>query len=283
MTHERFQNAWGPRARALTNVPLVLRMAWDSGPGVATAGMACRVAGALMPVAMLWVAKGILDAVQVHFTAGSLRPDFWWLVSLECGLAILSTVVGRAAGFFDALLADRFARHVSVRVMEHAARLDLATHESPAFHDMLDRARAQATDRIVMVHALGSIAQQAVTVFSLAISIAVFSPWLLLLMVVAVVPAFVGESHFAFLGYSLNIEQTPTRRRLDYLRHARREPRVGEGAQAVRAGPVRDQRVRPPLGRGVRAERGARARAGSSPGCYCRRSAPAATTAPTPT
>ena len=219
MTHERFQDAWGPRARALCNVPLVLRLAWDSGPGLAAAGIGCRVANALLPLAMLWVAKGILDAVQVRFTAGSLRPDFWWLVGLECGLAILSTVLGRASGFCDSLLADRFARHVSVRVMEHAARLDLATHESPAFHDMLDRARAQATDRIAMVHALGSIVQQVVTVSTMAISIAVFSPWLLLLMVVAVVPAFVGESHFAFLGYSLNIEQTSTRRRLDYLRH----------------------------------------------------------------
>jgi ATP-binding cassette subfamily B protein len=199
-------------------VPLVLRLAWDSGRGVVTAGIVCRIAGALVPLGMLWVAKAILDAVQVRFAAGTLRPDFWWLVGLECGLAITGTVLGRAAGFFDALLADRFARYVSVRVMEHAARLDLTTHENPAFHDILDRARVQATDRIAMVHALGSIAQQAVAVVTLAASIAWFSPWLLLLLVLAVVPAFVGESHFAFLGYTLNIRQTPTRRRLDYLR-----------------------------------------------------------------
>src|SRR6185436_21118970 len=111
-------------------------------------------------------------AVQVKTGGGSLPPEFWWLVALEGGLAILGGVLGRAAGFFDALLADRFARHVSVRVMEHAAQLDLATHESPAFHDMLDRARAQATDRIAMVHALGSIVQQLVAVSSMGISIA---------------------------------------------------------------------------------------------------------------
>src|SRR5688572_27280250 len=179
MAYAKFRNGWGPRARALRNVPLVLRLAWDSGPGVATAGIACRMAGALVPLAMLWVAKAILDAVQVRFTDGTLRPDFWWLVGLECGLAIFGTVIGRAAGFFDALLADRFSRHVSVRVMDHASRLDLTTHENPAFHDVLERARVQATDRIAMVHALGSIAQQAVAVFSLAISIAWFSPWLL--------------------------------------------------------------------------------------------------------
>jgi ATP-binding cassette subfamily B protein len=69
-----------------------------------------------------------------------------------------------------------------------------------------------------MVHALGSLLQQGVTVVTLSASIAYFSPWLLVLLVFAVVPAFVGESHFAFLGYSLNIQQTPARRRLDYLR-----------------------------------------------------------------
>ena len=102
--------------------------------------------------------------------------------------------------------------------MEHAARLDLSTYEDPAFHDTLERARAQATDRITMIHALGALLQQMVTVVSLSASIAFFSPWLLVLLVLAVVPAFLGESHFAFLGYSLNIQQTPTRRRLDYLR-----------------------------------------------------------------
>lgn len=218
MSHEKFWNGWGSRARALRNVPLVLRLAWESGPAVVSAALASRVAGALLPVTMLWVAKAILDAVQIRFTTGVLRADFWWLVALECGLAVVGAILGRTTGFFDALLADRFARHVSVRVMHHAAQLDLATYEDPAFHDTLDRARVQATDRIAMVHAIGSILQQGITVTTLSASIFYFSPWLLLLLVLAVVPAFIGESHFAFLGYSLNIQQTPARRRLDYLR-----------------------------------------------------------------
>ena len=199
-------------------MPLVLRLAWESGPGVVTAGLACRLVGALMPVAMLAVAKMILDAVQVRATTGALRDDFWWLVGLECGLAVLAAVLGRTTGFFDALLADRFTRHVSVRVMEHASRLDLATYESPAFHDTLERARVQATDRIAMVQAFGNMLQQAIAALTLSAGIFYFSPWLLLLLGLAVIPAFLGESHFAFLGYSLNIRQTPARRQLDYLR-----------------------------------------------------------------
>ena len=211
-------DSWAIRARALRNVPVVLGLAWESGPGVVTAGVACRIAGALLPVTMLGVAKVILDAVQLRSTTGELRPDFWWLVALECVLAMFGSMLGRGGGFCDSLLSDRFTRHVSVRVMAHASRLDLSTYEDPAFHDTLERARVQATDRVSMVHALGSLLQQGVTVVTLSASIAYFSPWLLALLVLAVVPAFVGESHFAFLGYSLNIEQTPARRRLDYLR-----------------------------------------------------------------
>ena len=211
-------DSWAIRARALRNVPVVLQLAWESGPGVVAAGVACRIAGALLPVMMLGVAKSILDAVQRRSTTGELRPDFWWLVALECGLAVFGAVLGRVGWFFDSLLSDRFTRHVSVRVMAHASRLDLSTYEDPAFHNTLERARVQATDRVSMIHALGSLLQQGVTVVTLSASIAYFSPWLLALLVLAVVPAFVGESHFAFLGYSLNIEQTPARRRLDYLR-----------------------------------------------------------------
>ena len=196
----------------------MLRLAWESGPGIVTTGVVCRIVVALLPVMMLAVAKLILDAVQLRSMTGELRPDFWWLVALECGLAVCAAVLGRTGGFFDSLFADRFTRHVSVRVMGHASRLDLSTYEDPAFHDTLERARVQATDRVCMVHALGSLLQQSVTVLTLSASIAYFSPWLLALLVLAVVPAFLGESHFAFLGYSLNIEQTPARRRLDYLR-----------------------------------------------------------------
>jgi ATP-binding cassette subfamily B protein len=216
--HSRFWHGWRERAAALRNVPALMRLVWESGPGVVAAGWAFRITAALIPIAMLTVAKLILDAVQAKTAGGPLPDGFWWLVALEGGLAILGGVLGRATGFFDGLLADRFTRHVSVRVMEHAARLDLNAYESPAFHDKLERARVQATDRITMIHAIGALAQQLIIVVSLSLSVLYFSPWLLLLLILAVVPAFLGESHFAFLGYSLNLRQTPMRRQLDYLR-----------------------------------------------------------------
>ena len=127
-------------------------------------------------------------------------------------------MLGRTIDYTDARLADEFTREVSLRLIQHATRLDLASFEDPAFHDVLERARQQATDRIGMLNAMGRLLLQSITLISLSVGVIFYSPWLFLLLVVCVVPAFMGESHFAFLGYSLAHEITPVRRELDYLR-----------------------------------------------------------------
>ena len=172
----------------------------------------------MIPLAMLSVSKKILDSIQAHFGGHPLPSHFWWLVGAEFALAAVGALAGRSIGYLDLLLADRFSRHVSLMVMEHASRLDLASYEDPAFHDKLERARAQATDRVMMIQALGSVGQQIVAAVSLALGILWFSPWLVVLLVVAVLPAFIGESYFVFLGYAQHMVQTPARRKLDYLR-----------------------------------------------------------------
>lgn len=213
-----FSGSWRKRIQALRNVPPLLSIVWNSGPGVVTGGALCRVAAALVPLSMLAVSKRILDGVQAHFAGRPLNNAFWYLVATEFALAVFGSLAGRTTGYFDALLADRFTRHVSILVMEHASRLDLASYEDPVFYDKLERARVQATDRIAMVQALGTVGQQVIAAASLSVGIVWFSPWLLAVLVMAVVPAFLGESHFAFEGYSLNMLQTPLRRQLDYLR-----------------------------------------------------------------
>jgi len=218
VTSRAFLRTRRERLRALRNIPPLARIVWQSGPAVVSGGLAGRVVSALIPLAMLSVSKRILDAVQLHTAGHPLPPPFWYLVAAEAALAALGSILGRVTGYFDALLADRFTRFVSVKVMEHASRLDLASYEDPVFYDKLERARVQATDRISMIQALGSVVQQIIMAGSLAAGVFFFSPWLLVVLVGAVIPAFLGESHFAFLGYALNIRQTPARRQLDYLR-----------------------------------------------------------------
>jgi ATP-binding cassette subfamily B protein len=124
----------------------------------------------------------------------------------------------RAIDFSDALLANSYTHYASVKVMEQAARLDLTTYENPVFHDRLERARVQATDRLVMIQQIGRLLQQIITTFVFSAALVLASPWLVLLMLVGVLPSFLGETHFAFLGYAKNFRQTPAKRQMDYLR-----------------------------------------------------------------
>jgi ATP-binding cassette, subfamily B, bacterial len=211
--------SWQERLSALKNIPPVLGIVWRSGPLVVTLGLVFRLFSALLPIGLLWVAKLIIDIiVGTVSTHAPVQPRLWWLVAAEFGLAVTGGILARLIDYFDSLLADKYTRHVSIEVMKHASALDLITYEDPAFYDRLERARVQATDRLGMIQSIGRLVQQVITTISLSISILIFSPWLLLLLIAGVIPAFLGESHFAFVGYAKNFRQTPVRRQLDYLR-----------------------------------------------------------------
>src|SRR5271168_3249331 len=216
---ENSWNGWRERISALRNVPLVLRIVWETGRTVVVFGIVLRLIASVLPLGLLWITKLIIDGIVYAITTHqAVSARLWWLVAAEFSLAVFGSVLSRGIDFLDALLADKYTRHVSVLVMKHAAQLDLAAYEDPVFYDRLERARVQATDRLGMIQSIGRLVQQVITTVSLSISIALFSPWLLLMLVTGVIPAFLGESHFAFLGYAKNFRQTPIRRELDYLR-----------------------------------------------------------------
>ena len=216
---QSFLSSWQERLSALRNTPPVLKIVWQSGPGVVIFGLVSRLFASLLPLALLWIPKLIVDAiVHAKVSQQPVSPRLWWLVASEFGIAVLGGVLARAIDYSDSLLADKYTRHVSIQVMKHAAELDLIAYEDPVFYDRLERARVQATDRLGMIQQIGRLIQLVITTITLSVTIIVYSPWLMLLLIAGVLPAFLGESHFAFLGYAKNFRQTPVRRQLDYLR-----------------------------------------------------------------
>jgi ATP-binding cassette, subfamily B, bacterial len=212
-------STWSDRLSALRNIPPLFSIVWKAAPKVVASSLACRAVAALLPVAMLVVTKVIIDSIyQLTSQHKPLPGTFWWLVALQFGLACLGTILARLVDFCDAVLADKYTRYISTRIMRHAAGLDLATYENYSFYDKLDRARVQGTDRLAMIQASGRLVQEVIMTASLAASILFYSPWILLALIVCIVPAFLGETHFAFLGYSLNFKHTPARREMEYLR-----------------------------------------------------------------
>ncbi|GAA5072937.1 ABC transporter ATP-binding protein [Lysobacter panacisoli] len=218
------------RFDALRNLPPFLRQIWATSPGLTLLSLGLRVIRALLPIAMLYVGKLIIDEAVRLVAAGQSFDSIgagWhsgqldtlaMLLLLEFALAIGSDLLGRVVSYADSLLSELFTNVTSVRLMEHAATLDLEDFEDPDLQDKLDRARRQTMGRMNLMSQLFGQAQDAITVISFAAGLLVYAPWLIVLLAVALVPAFVGEAHFNALGYSLNYAWTPERRQLEYVR-----------------------------------------------------------------
>ncbi|HZR65062.1 MAG TPA: ABC transporter ATP-binding protein [Terriglobales bacterium] len=216
---QSMRHGWQERMQALRNVPPVMQMFWDSAPRSVALSLAFRLIVALLPLGALLITRLIINGVVAYVAhTGPLPKHFWFLVVADFVIAGLSVVLTRAIDYLDEVLAERFTMHSSLRIMKHATELDLASYEDPNFYDQLERARVQAIDRVSMIRALGQLIQQSIVAISLAASVFLFSPWLVLILVACVVPAFLGETHYAFQGYAQRFRQTPIRRRLDYLR-----------------------------------------------------------------
>ena len=218
------------RFGAMRNIPPFLREIWASSPWLTSASLALRLVRALMPVATLYVGKLIIDEA-VRLVGARLPHDTlaaaWHsgelshlvqLLALEFALAIASDLFGRLIAYVDSVLSEKFSNETSIRLMEHAATLDLEDFEDPDLQDQLDRARRQTMGRMNLLSQLFGQAQTAVTVVSFAVGLVAYAPWLMLLLAVAMIPAFVGESHFNAINYTLNFQWTPERRQLDYVR-----------------------------------------------------------------
>jgi len=227
--HERFA--------ALRYVPPLIKLVWETHRGYTISMALLRLMRAGVPVAMLWVGKLIIDTVVASRQSSPDYARLWKLVALEIAIVTANDVLARTSSLVESLLGDLFSNHTSVRLMEHAATLDLAHFEDPAFYDQLERARRQTTSRIGLLAQLLAIGQDGLTLISLGAALVVYNPWLLLLLAVAVLPSFFGETHFASLEYSMQFRWTPQRRQLDYLRYVAASDRTAKEVQSFGLSP----------------------------------------------
>ncbi len=221
---EDIEVTWRERLQALRHLPRLLGMVWEAEPRYVVGILLLRLARALVPLAVLWIGKLIVDeVVQAIAVVGAGGAIPWVrlgeLLALELGIALVGEGLSRVSALLESLLGDLFANRTSVELMRHAATLDLEQFENAEIYDKLERARRQTVGRIGLFTLLLATVQDLITLVTLAVALAVYVPWLLALLAVAVLPSLLGETHFASLGYSLLYSWTPERRKLDYLRY----------------------------------------------------------------
>jgi ATP-binding cassette, subfamily B, bacterial len=219
------------RVGALRHLPSFVRLVWDASPALTLASLTLRLIRAVVPVLLLYVGKLIVDAV----VAEARLPHAGWqtadwiesghlakvggLVALEFGLGVMVDFSARLSSLVDSLLAESYSNFASIRLMEKAASLDLEQFESSDQQDRLDRARRQVTGRTSLLGLVFGQIQDILTAVSFMIGLLAYWPWLIVLMLIALVPSLLGELKFNAQGYRLDYFRTPERRQLDYVRY----------------------------------------------------------------
>ena len=212
---------WKERLNALRNLPAFFKLIWESSPWMTGLNAGLRLLRSAIPVSVLYVGKLIIDEVIfLNRHPGHPSTDhLWTLIGIEFLLALFNDVLGRSISLLDSLIGDLFGKLSSVRIMKHAATLDLEQFEDAVFYDKLERARQQTTGRTVLLSQVLSQVQDLVTMGFLSAGLILFNPWLIALLFITILPSFIGESYFNDQTYALSRRQTPERRELDYLRY----------------------------------------------------------------
>ncbi|MFC4144102.1 ABC transporter ATP-binding protein [Pedobacter mendelii] len=209
------------RLSSLKNLPVFFKMVWKSNPQKTVISLILRILRSAMPVALLYTGKLIIDQV-VALNSGTPSADtqkLWELVGLEFLLAITTDGLNRMINLTDSLLGDLFSNHTSMRIMRHATELDLDQFEDSVFYDKLERARQQTVGRTILLSQVMSQIQDFISMAFLLTGLIAFNPWLILMLLIAIIPSFLGESYFNSRNYALSRSQTPERRELDYVRY----------------------------------------------------------------
>jgi ATP-binding cassette subfamily B protein len=208
------------RISAFSNLPRFFKMVWQTSPGLTIANAAIRIVLSLLPLSMLYVGKLIID--QVVFLSNNPNKNLsqthlWELIAIEFGLVFLLNALNRAVTLIDSLLGDLFANFSSIKIMKHAATLDLDQFEDSIFYDKLERARQQSTGRAALLTQVLTQLQDFITMFFLGTGLILFNPWFTLILVFSTVPSFIGEYYFNTKNYELIRSQSRRRRELEYL------------------------------------------------------------------
>jgi ATP-binding cassette, subfamily B, bacterial len=123
---------------SLGNLPRFFGMIWDVSATLTLWHIVLRLIQSVIPLLMLYIGKEIIDGVvfAVTNTANTSKTmeiiteqGVWWWVIAECALGIGSSLLGRGITLSDSLLSDLVNNDSSVRIIRHAATLDLYQFE----------------------------------------------------------------------------------------------------------------------------------------------------------
>jgi len=199
-----------------------LELVWSTSPRLSIAlGILTILAGTL-PAAVAYVGALIVDAVVAAIQAGPDRTDLTTrvllLVAVEGLLVAAIAGMQRGISLCQSLLRAQLGQRVNSMILEKALTLELSHFEDSEFYDKLTRARREASSRpLSLVMRTFGLVQNAISLVSYGTLLAQFSPWAVVILVVAGLPAFLAEAKFSGTAFRLFLWRSPETRMQLYL------------------------------------------------------------------
>jgi len=200
--------------------PGALRLVWEADRSGALLIALLTLLAALLPAALAWVGKLIVDGVVDAARAGgpAATGRVLRLVAAELGLMAAQLAVVRGLALRRELLRAALGKVVNERILEKALTLELRHFEDPEVYDKMQNARREASTRpLSLVTQLFQIGQGLVTLAALSGLLVRLSPWSVAVIVAASIPAFLAEAKLSAESFKLWTRRAPEGRRLNYL------------------------------------------------------------------
>lgn len=209
---------------ALKNIWRAFELVWQAHHGATVVMGALTLSGALIPAGQAIVGKLIVDAVvaainnQVGAEEG-LRLVLPYLLA-EFALIMASAAISQARTLAEHILHARYNLEINSRIIRKALSLDLSHFENAEYYDKLQNARREADWRALQIVNGGFyLVQSIITLFSYAVILFRFSPWIALILFGATIPSFLAQSHYSQLKFRILSWRAPEARQLNYLEY----------------------------------------------------------------
>jgi len=196
-----------------------VELVWSTNRALLAALAVLTIIAGLLPAAVAWIGAQIVDAVVAARNLSGLgTARVLRLVLIEGGLVASLAGAQRGLSLCQALLRAQLGQRVNVMILEKALTLELAQFEDSEFYDKLTRARREASSRpLSLVMRTFGLTQNAISLLSYAALLVRFSPWTVLILLLAGLPAFIAETKFSGDAFRLFRWRSPETRMQTYL------------------------------------------------------------------
>ena len=200
-----------------------LVLVWTTNRALSVALAALTLLAGVLPAGVAYVGALIVDAViraaeLHHRTGGGALSQVFFLVGCEAVLIAATSLAQRGISLAQSLLRAQLGQRVNVMILEKALTLDIRQFEDSEFYDKLTRARREASSRpLSLVMRTFGILQNGVSLISFGGLLMRFSPWAVVLLVLAGLPAFLAEARFSGEAFRLFRWRAPESRMQIYL------------------------------------------------------------------